>query len=169
MRKYYTRACNFFYGSKSKILIRKKLSLPLCGEKSISFNQIEILTRNKKKISSKIINIKDIKKLQFVVKKKVLEDIKKIIAKRKFYNKKSHILMGVLNMTPDSFSDGGKFNSFKNYLINHFLVFKKRSIFDLDFEELCFFLLSLICILYSLVFALYFNILIFSITASSLL
>ena len=26
--------------------------------------------------------------------------------------KKSHLLMGILNMTPDSFSDGGQFNSF---------------------------------------------------------
>ena len=41
---------------------------------------------------------------------KVTLDIKKIIKKRKFLNKKKHILMGVLNMTPDSFSDGGKFN-----------------------------------------------------------
>ena len=113
MIKYYTRACNFFYGSKSKILIKKKLALPLCGEKSISFNQIEILSKNKKKISSKILNIKKIKKLPLVLKKKVLADIKKITSKRKFYSKKSHILMGVLNMTPDSFSDGGKFNSFK--------------------------------------------------------
>jgi dihydropteroate synthase len=113
MRKYYTRACNFFYGSKSKNLISKKLSFPLCGEKLISFNQIEIFTRNKKKVNSKIINIKDIKKLPSAIKKKVLGDIKKITSKRKFYNKKSHILMGVLNMTPDSFSDGGEFNSFK--------------------------------------------------------
>ena len=49
MKKYYTRACNFFYGSTSKKLIKKKLSLPLCGDDSIYFNQIEIFTREKKK------------------------------------------------------------------------------------------------------------------------
>jgi len=47
---------------------------------------------------------------------KILKDIKKITSRRKFFNKKKHILMGVLNMTPDSFSDGGKFNSEKRAL-----------------------------------------------------
>ena len=113
MKKYYTRACNFFYGSNSKNLIKKRLTLPLCGDNSISFNQIEIFIRKKKKIESKIINIKNIKKLPFVIRNKVFQDIKKITLKRNFLKKNSHILMGVLNMTPDSFSDGGKFNSFK--------------------------------------------------------
>ena len=62
MKKYYTRACNFFYGTISKKLVKKKLSLPLCGDKHISFNQIEIFTKSKKKINYKIINIKNIKK-----------------------------------------------------------------------------------------------------------
>ena len=113
MKKYYTRACNFFYGSNSKKLIKKKLTLPLCGNSSISFNQIEIYTREKKKISTKTINIKNIKKLPLIIKKKILQDIKKISSRRKFFNKNNHILMGILNMTPDSFSDGGKFNTLK--------------------------------------------------------
>jgi len=113
MKKYYTRACNFFYGSNSKKLIKKKLTLPLGGDNSISFNQIEIFKRQKKSIESKIINIKYIKKLPFVIRNKVFQDIKKITVKRKLLKQNSHILMGVLNMTPDSFSDGGKFNSFK--------------------------------------------------------
>jgi len=113
MKKYYTRACNFFYGHISKKLIKKKLSLPLCGDNSISFNQIEIFTRDKKKVISEIIDIKNINKLPLVIKKKILKDIKKITAKREFFKKKKHLIMGVLNMTPDSFSDGGKFNSLK--------------------------------------------------------
>ena len=112
MKKYYTRACNFFYGSNSKKLVKNKSSLPLCGDSSISFNQIEIFTKDKKKVNSKIINIKNINKLPLNIKKKVSKDIKKITAKRKFLGKKNHMLMGVLNLTPDSFSDGGKFNSF---------------------------------------------------------
>ena len=40
--------------------------------------------------------------------------IKKIIVKREFFGKRSHLIMGVLNMTPDSFSDGGKFIKFKS-------------------------------------------------------
>ena len=113
MKKYYTRACNFFYGPISKKLVKKKLSLPLCGEASISFNQIEILIRDKKKIISKILNIKNIHKLPFIIRKKILTDIEKITAKRELLKKKNHLIMGVLNMTPDSFSDGGKFNSHK--------------------------------------------------------
>ena len=51
MKKYYTRACNFYYGSISKEKIKKKLSLPLNGNNLISFDTIEIITRkNKKKI-----------------------------------------------------------------------------------------------------------------------
>ena len=113
MKKYYTRACNFFYGSNSKKLVKKKLTLPLCGDSSISFNQIEILIRDNKNVTSKIIDVKNIKKMNFSIKKKIFDDIKKITTKREFYEKKSHILMGVLNLTPDSFSDGGKFNSYK--------------------------------------------------------
>ena len=48
MKKYYTRACNFFYGQRSQELIKKKLTLPLCGNNSISFNQIEIFIRDKR-------------------------------------------------------------------------------------------------------------------------
>jgi len=116
MTKYYTRACNFYYGKLSKQLVKKKQTLPLCGNKEISFDKIEIFFKNKKKISSKIINIKKINLLSKLVRIKVDLDIKKIISKNKFLNKKSHLLMGVLNITPDSFSDGGKFNTNKKAL-----------------------------------------------------
>ncbi len=108
MKKYYTRACNFYYGSNSKKKISQKVSLPLNGNKLISFDCIELITRN----SKKILNINKINKLPRNIKKKVLLDIKNI-TKKKFFPKlkfgKIPILMGVLNVTPDSFSDGGKF------------------------------------------------------------
>jgi dihydropteroate synthase len=113
MKKYYTRACNFFYGSNSSHLIKKKLALPLGGDHSISFDSVEIFTRDKKKVRSHIIHLKNIHKLNPIIKKKTLQDLKKITAKRTFIKEKSHIIMGILNMTPDSFSDGGKFNSAK--------------------------------------------------------
>ena len=113
MKKYYTRACNFFYGSSSQKLVKSKSTLPLCGDNRISFNQIEIFTKNKKRVNSRTISIKNISKLPLAIKKKVAKDIKNITVKRKFLRKKNHVIMGVLNLTPDSFSDGGKFNSFK--------------------------------------------------------
>ncbi len=109
MQKYYTRACNFYYNNTSKKYVKKKISLPISGNKSISFDTIEIITRtNKKKI-----NIKSINKLPLKIKKKVLIDINNISKLKKIPKLKLSnlpILMGVLNITPDSFSDGGKFN-----------------------------------------------------------
>ncbi len=108
MIKYYTRACNFYYGNISRENVKKKISLPLNGNKLISFDTIELITR-KKKI---LIKIKNIKKLPFKLRNKILLDLKKITKKKKIkkINFKYHpILMGILNATPDSFSDGGKF------------------------------------------------------------
>ena len=113
MTKYYTRACNFFYGRNSKQLVKKKLTLPLCNDISISFNQIELFSRNKKIVKNKIVDLKNIKKLPNKIKAKVIQDLKKITSTRDFLGKKSHVIMGVINMTPDSFSDGGDYNTFK--------------------------------------------------------
>jgi dihydropteroate synthase len=111
MTKYYTRACNFYYGNLSSKLVKKKYTLPVGANKNLSFDKIEIFSRNKKKITSRVINIKKIRYLSKAVKKKVMLDIKNITSKRIFLNNRSHLLMGILNMTPDSFSDGGKFNT----------------------------------------------------------
>ena len=114
MTKYYTRACNFKYGSIARKLIKNKRALPLCGDKNISFSEIELITRNKNKIFSKIINYKKISLLSVSQKNQVKKDLKNIISKRKNFlkniNFKEPSIMGVLNLTPDSFSDGGKFN-----------------------------------------------------------
>ncbi len=109
MKKYYTRACNFYYNRNSREKVKKNISIPVSGNKSLSFDTIEIITRTHKKK----INIRNIKNLPSKIKKKVLIDINKIskvkkIPKLKFDN--LPILMGILNITPDSFSDGGKFN-----------------------------------------------------------
>jgi len=74
MNKYYTRACNFYYGTISKTYIKKKKSIPLNGYNHISFDKLEIIDRKK----NKIINIKDISKLSTKLKKKVNRDLKNI-------------------------------------------------------------------------------------------
>ena len=109
MNKYYTRACNFYYGTASKTYIKKKKSIALNGDNNISFDKIEIINRKK----SKIVNFKDISKLPNKIKNKVNTDLKNIKKKKtfkklNFFN--NPILMGIINLTQDSFSDGGKYN-----------------------------------------------------------
>ncbi len=118
MKRYYTRACNFFYGNLSKELVKRKKSISLHQIKEISFDHIEIITRK----SKKKISIDQIKYLPNKLRKKINLDIKKINLKKKNFSnlnfKKIPNILGVLNLTPDSFSDGGKFNT-KKKGINH--------------------------------------------------
>ena len=123
MKKYYTRACNFFYGKSSIKLVNQKKTLPLNGNKEISFNKIEVISRD----SKKIVNIKSVKKLSKKQREKIDKDLKIIIKKNNNFSnlnfKKIPNIMGILNLTPDSFSDGGKFNKKKagvNHAINLF-------------------------------------------------
>ncbi len=113
MKKYYTRPCNFYYGNHASRLIAQKKALPLAGNFKIAFDKIEIFTRtDNRTVEGKICLISKIKSLKKEIKKKINDDIKKITQKRKticglkFNNPQ---IMGVLNITPDSFSDGGLF------------------------------------------------------------
>jgi dihydropteroate synthase len=120
MKRYYTRVCNFYYGKESKQLIFEKKTIPLNDNKEISFDHLEIISRQ----SKKKISIKKINSLPKLLRKQINSDLKNIKAKKNnFANlnfKKLPNIMGVLNLTPDSFSDGGKFNS-KKKGINHAL------------------------------------------------
>ena len=113
MSRYYTRVCNFYYGVKSRNLVKEKKSLPLNGNDKISFDKVEIISRKlKKKIS-----IKKINNLPDHLKKKINRDIKLIVKYKKNFKylslKNTPNIMGILNITPDSFSDGGKYNQDK--------------------------------------------------------
>ena len=137
MRRYYTRACNFYYGKESKILINNKKSLPLNGNKKISFDSVEIISRK----SRRKILIKDLDKLPKLLKKNIKFDLGIITSKKKnFANlnfQKLPNIMGVLNLTPDSFSDGGKYNA-KNKGIKYGLeMFKSgANIIDVGGESI---------------------------------
>ena len=136
MERYYTRACNFYFGSQSKILVNKKKSIPLHNIKEISFDHIEIITRKLKKK----ININQINQLPKNLRKIIEKDIKKIKSKKinfsNFNFKKIPNILGVLNLTPDSFSDGGKFNT-KNKGINRAINLYKNgaSLIDVGGES----------------------------------
>ena len=113
MLRYYTRVCNFYYGDHSKDLVNKKKTIPLHQIKEISFDKIEILTRK----SKKKIYIDQIKHLPKSLKTKIYLDLKRIKSRKNNFSsldfKKLPNILGVLNLTPDSFSDGGKFNTKK--------------------------------------------------------
>ena len=113
MRKYYTRPCNFYYGSYARSLVKNKRAFSLAGNPNIAFDQIEIFYREKKGvIQSNTYPIGKIETLDKEIQSVVKVDLKKITSKResicgiKFENSQ---IMGVLNITPDSFSDGGLF------------------------------------------------------------
>ena len=108
MTKYYTRACNFSYNSKKEN--KKSNSLSLGNYKNISFDTIELISRK----SKKTVKIDNIKKFNNNLKNKILNDLKNIKKKKtfsKFNFSGQPLLMGIINTTPDSFSDGGVFNN----------------------------------------------------------
>ena len=116
--------CNFYYGKESKLLVSKKKTLSLNNNKEISFTHLEIISRR----SKKKISIKEIDNLPKLLRKQIDLDLKNIQSKKKnFANlnfQKIPNIMGVLNLTPDSFSDGGKFNSKKRGIDYALKMFK---------------------------------------------
>jgi len=113
MRKYYTRPCNFYYGNYAKKLVKDKKALYLAGGPNIAFDQVEIFQRKKKGIAeSNFYSINEVKTLSKEKKDIITSDINKITSKRKNIlglKFDSPQIMGALNVTPDSFSDGGLF------------------------------------------------------------
>ncbi len=84
------------------------------GSSNLFFDTIEIITRKKDKTDNKFLKLEDLKSLKKEELKSVLDQIKNITAPRKKiasidFNRPK--IMGILNVTPDSFSDGGKFNN----------------------------------------------------------
>jgi len=140
MQKFYTRPCNFYYGNYAKKLIKEKKALPLTGNKNIAFNHIEIFNREKKGIiKSQFCEISEIKKLSKEKLFKIISDLKKITSKRKNIlglKLKNPNIMGVLNITPDSFSDGGMFfKDSKAYKQANKMINDGASIIDIGGES----------------------------------
>ena len=79
MSRYYTRACNFYYGKTSKNFVNKKRSIPLNGNKQISFDQIELISRK----SKKKISINKLSRLPKSLKKQINHDLKIITSKKR--------------------------------------------------------------------------------------
>ena len=78
MSRYYTRVCNFYYGAKSQSLVKKNKTLPLHNNPEISFDKIEIITRN----SKKLISLNEVNKLHVNLKTKVKKNLRLITKKK---------------------------------------------------------------------------------------
>ncbi len=95
---------------------KNKDSLKL-GSSKLYFDRIELIKRNGKNISSKYLHLKEVNGLSRDISKIVHIQIKKITkTRKKIKNLKFNkpLIMGILNVTPDSFSDGGEFLSVKD-------------------------------------------------------
>ena len=68
MGRYYTRACNFTMVQYQRKKLKKNYPLPLHGNKLVSFDTIEIISRK----STKRINLKKVSKLQSQIKKNII-------------------------------------------------------------------------------------------------
>ncbi len=105
MRKYYTRACNFYYGNYAKKLVKNKKAFPLNGRQNVAFDQLEIFERKtRNKIKSSFYHISEVKKLpnnlRLIVKKDLI--LKNTEPKRvkEEDNKEESSALGSLGLKP---------------------------------------------------------------------
>ena len=112
MKSIYIRPTNIVFGQKANYFIQVGTAKSLCGLEDVGFLSVEILKRKSDGNTVEEYSFLELERLDF--KDKIQSDLNKITSKRNNIfnlNFKNPILMGVLNVTPDSFSDGGKYNT----------------------------------------------------------
>ena len=112
MKSIYIRPTNIVFGQKANYFIQAGTAKSLCGLEDVGFLSVEILKRKSDGNTVEEYSVLELERLDF--KDKIQSDLNKITSKRNNIfnlNFKNPILMGVLNITPDSFSDGGKYNT----------------------------------------------------------
>jgi len=112
MKSIYIRPTNIVFGQKANYFIQAGTAKSLCGIEDIGFLSVEILKRKSDGNTVEEYSVLELERLDF--KDEIQSDLNKITSKRNNIfnlNYKNPILMGVLNVTPDSFSDGGKYNT----------------------------------------------------------
>jgi dihydropteroate synthase len=112
MKSIYIRPTNIIFGQKANYFIEAGTAKSLCGLEDVGFLSVEILKRKSDGNTVEEYSVLELERLDF--KDKIQSDLNKITSKRNNIfnlNFKNPILMGVLNVTPDSFSDGGKYNT----------------------------------------------------------
>ena len=91
------------------------------GSSGHSFSSIRVLYKEKSSLKSRILNLSDLSKLPKTERLQISKQIKNIEISRKTIaglSFKKPLIMGILNVTPDSFSDGGMYIS-KKTAIDH--------------------------------------------------
>jgi dihydropteroate synthase len=112
MKSIYIRPTNIVFGQKANYFIQAGTAKSLCGLEDVGFLSVEILNRQTDGNTVEEYSVLELEGLDF--RNEIESDLNKITSKRNnIYNLnfKNPILMGVLNVTPDSFSDGGKYNT----------------------------------------------------------
>lgn len=112
MRSIYIRPTKIVFGQKANYLIKAGTAKNLCGLEDVGFLSVEILKRQSDRNTVEEYSILELDRLDF--RNQIESDLNKISSKRNNIfnlNFQNPILMGVLNVTPDSFSDGGKYNT----------------------------------------------------------
>ena len=110
------------FGQKANYFIQEGTAKSLCGLEDIGFLSVEILKRQSDGHIVEEYSVVELERLDF--RNEIENDLNKITLKRKNIfnlNFKNPILMGVLNVTPDSFSDGGEHLAITS-AIDHALV-----------------------------------------------
>ena len=112
MKSIYIRPTNIVFGQKANYFVQAGTAKSLCGLEDVGFLSVEILKRQTDGNTVEEYSVLELEGLDF--RNEIESDLNKITSKRNnIYNLnfKNPILMGVLNVTPDSFSDGGKYNT----------------------------------------------------------
>ena len=112
MKSIYIRPTNIVFGQKANYFIQAGTAKSLCGLEDVGFLSVEILKRKSDGNTVEEYSVLELERLDF--RDEIQSDLNKITSKRNNIfnlNFKNPILMGVLNVTPDSFSDGGKYNT----------------------------------------------------------
>jgi dihydropteroate synthase len=112
MKSIYIRPTNIVFGQKANYFIQAGTAKSLCGLEDVGFLSVEILKRKSDGNTVEEYSVLELERLDF--NDEIQSDLNKITSKRNNIfnlNFKNPILMGVLNVTPDSFSDGGKYNT----------------------------------------------------------
>ena len=112
MKSIYIRPTNIIFGQKANYFIQAGTAKNLCGLEDVGFLSVEIVKKKSDGNTVEEYSVLELERLDF--RNEIENDLNKITLKRNNIfnlNFKNPILIGVLNVTPDSFSDGGKYTT----------------------------------------------------------